>query len=98
MEVAEPITKAATSLEKSPRNEIMARRSRDEVRGFLLFAFHLATTMALSQERPSQYHPRFFEGLPSMVGNSIVITGCSRVLGLVTAEAMASKGATVCTT
>lgn len=49
----------------------------------------------MEQERPSQYYPSFVKSLPSMEGKTVVITGCSRGLGYVTALTVAKKGATV---
>lgn len=46
-------------------------------------------------ERPSQYYPSFFESLPSLKGKTVVITGCSRGLGYVTALTVAKKGGSV---
>jgi NAD(P)-dependent dehydrogenase (short-subunit alcohol dehydrogenase family) len=43
-------------------------------------------------ERPSQYYPAFLEGLPSMQGKTVVITGCSRGLGYVTAKTIIKLG------
>eukprot|EP00978_Attheya_sp_CCMP212_P019209 scaffold53559_cov55-Attheya_sp.AAC.3 len=47
------------------------------------------------QERPSQYYDAFVEELPSMKGKTVVVTGCSRGLGYVTALTLAKKGASV---
>eukprot|EP00579_Thalassiosira_antarctica_P015680 CAMPEP_0201933034 /NCGR_PEP_ID=MMETSP0903-20130614/30715_1 /ASSEMBLY_ACC=CAM_ASM_000552 /TAXON_ID=420261 /ORGANISM="Thalassiosira antarctica, Strain CCMP982" /LENGTH=327 /DNA_ID=CAMNT_0048472833 /DNA_START=129 /DNA_END=1112 /DNA_ORIENTATION=+ len=48
-----------------------------------------------SAQRSSQYYSTFVEKLPSMAGKSVVVTGCSKGLGFVTAKALAEKGATV---
>jgi NAD(P)-dependent dehydrogenase (short-subunit alcohol dehydrogenase family) len=53
------------------------------------------STVKMEQERPSQYYPEFFQSLPSMKGKTVVITGCSRGLGYVTALSIAKKGAAV---
>lgn len=47
------------------------------------------------QQRASEIYPQIFEGLPSMVGKAVAITGASRGLGYVTALALAQKGAHV---
>ena len=54
-----------------------------------------AMAMSIGEQRPSQYYPPFFEGLPSMVGKTVVITGCSKGLGYVTSRALVEKGAMV---
>merc|ERR1712176_355783 len=50
---------------------------------------------ANNKQRPSQFYPQFFENLPSMQDKTVVITGCSRGIGYVTARAAAQKGAFV---
>ena len=37
--------------------------------------------LALSEQRPSEFYPQFFENLPSMAGKTVVVTGASRGLG-----------------
>jgi NAD(P)-dependent dehydrogenase (short-subunit alcohol dehydrogenase family) len=51
--------------------------------------------LALSEQRPSEFYPQFFENLPSMAGKTVVVTGASRGLGYVTALSLAKKSATV---
>jgi len=48
-----------------------------------------------NEERPSEHYPAFFQSLPSMKGKTLVITGCSRGLGYVTAATFAKKGGAV---
>ena len=55
----------------------------------------MAFSSSNNQQRPSQYYPKFFQELPSMVGKTIVITGCSKGLGFVTAKGLVEKGAMV---
>jgi len=50
---------------------------------------------AAQGQRPSQYYPAFFESLPSLQDKTVVITGCSRGLGYVTALTVAQKGGSV---
>eukprot|EP00957_Ditylum_brightwellii_P034916 2645719-Ditylum_brightwellii.AAC.1 len=45
-----------------------------------------------SMQRPSQYYNDFVKNLPSLEGKTIVITGCSRGLGHVTAMTVVKKG------
>ena len=45
-----------------------------------------------SNQRPSQFYDKFMDALPSMVGKTVVITGCSRGLGYVTAKSVVEKG------
>jgi hypothetical protein len=58
-------------------------------------AFSFTSTSMEQQQRASQYYPQFFESLPSLNGKTVVITGCSRGLGFVTAKAVAQKGGAV---
>jgi len=51
-----------------------------------------ASTPIDMAERPSQYYASFCERLPSLEGKTVVITGCSRGLGFITARTVASKG------
>jgi NAD(P)-dependent dehydrogenase (short-subunit alcohol dehydrogenase family) len=46
----------------------------------------------VNPQRPSQYYPAFLESLPSMQGKTVVITGCSRGLGYVTAKTIVKLG------
>ena len=43
-------------------------------------------------QRPSQFYDGYMETLPSMEGKTVVITGCSRGLGYVTAKSVVEKG------
>jgi len=69
-------------------------RSLQDTLLLLLSGCTLIFAMA-SEQRPSQYYPSFFGSLPSMAGKTVVITGCSRGLGFVTARAVSQKGGSV---
>ena len=45
-----------------------------------------------ANQRSSQFYNKFMDTLPSMVGKTVVITGCSRGLGYVTAKSIVQKG------
>jgi NAD(P)-dependent dehydrogenase (short-subunit alcohol dehydrogenase family) len=61
---------------------------------FLFVSF--GDALASQQARPTSLHySRFVDTLPSMEGKSVVVTGCSRGLGYVTAKVLVEKGAMV---
>lgn len=62
-----------------------------------LYAFLLVLLVAADASTPRApvHYPAYVEGLPSMAGKTVAITGCSRGLGFVTAKTCAEKGARV---
>lgn len=59
-------------------------------------ALSTPASMGDTAERPSRYYPSFCEALPPLAGGkTVVVTGASRGLGLVTARTVAARGGRV---